>query len=101
MELYRSELSPHFVDTFIHKMEFTEAEFSYMISFFKRRYVPRKFFYLKAGQVSMEKAYINKGSARTFSLDEKGREHIFNFSFEDFTLENYQHHPAIKAPVAV
>jgi thymidylate synthase len=26
---------------------------------------------------------------------------IFRFSFEDFTLENYQHHPAIKAPVAV
>jgi thymidylate synthase len=26
---------------------------------------------------------------------------IFNFTFEDFTLENYQSHPAIKAPVAV
>ncbi len=26
---------------------------------------------------------------------------IFGFSFEDFSLENYQHHPAIKAPVAV
>lgn len=26
---------------------------------------------------------------------------IFNFVFEDFTLENYQSHPAIKAPVAV
>src|SRR3954447_8681757 len=26
---------------------------------------------------------------------------IFNFNFEDFTLENYQSHPSIKAPVAV
>jgi thymidylate synthase len=26
---------------------------------------------------------------------------IFSFSFDDFTLENYQSHPAIKAPVAV
>lgn len=26
---------------------------------------------------------------------------IFEFHFEDFTLENYQSHPAIKAPVAV
>ncbi|MDR3711497.1 MAG: thymidylate synthase [Puia sp.] len=26
---------------------------------------------------------------------------IFGFRFEDFTLENYQHHPAIKASVAV
>lgn len=26
---------------------------------------------------------------------------LFQFTFEDFTLENYQSHPAIKAPVAV
>jgi thymidylate synthase len=26
---------------------------------------------------------------------------IFDFRYEDFILENYQSHPAIKAPVAV
>jgi thymidylate synthase len=26
---------------------------------------------------------------------------LFDFKFEDFTLENYQHHSAIKAPVAI
>jgi thymidylate synthase len=30
-----------------------------------------------------------------------GIKDIFGFTFEDFTLENYQYHPHIKAPVAV
>jgi thymidylate synthase len=30
-----------------------------------------------------------------------GVNNIFEFQFEDFTLENYQPHPPIKAPVAV
>jgi thymidylate synthase len=29
------------------------------------------------------------------------REHVFDYEFEDFTLENYQHHPAIRGAVAV
>ena len=30
-----------------------------------------------------------------------GVKDLFDFKFEDFTLENYQHHSAIKAPVAI
>jgi len=26
---------------------------------------------------------------------------LFDYAFEDFEIQNYQHHPAIKAPVAV
>ena len=26
---------------------------------------------------------------------------IFDYTFDDFELVNYQHHPAIKAPIAV
>ena len=29
------------------------------------------------------------------------KKNIFDFEWEDFTLENYQSHPGIKAPIAV
>lgn len=92
MQIYRSEVSQQFVDLFIKKMEFTEEEFALLLSHFRREYIPRKFFYLKAGQVSRQRAYINKGSTRTFTVDEKGGEHILFFAFEDWwvgDLESY------------
>ena len=84
MQLYRSELSPLFVETFTQKVGLTEPEFELLISHFKREYVPRKYFLLKAGQVCTHHSYLNKGSARTFTMDEKGGEHILYFSFEDW-----------------
>lgn len=35
------------------------------------------------------------------TLTLRPRDSLFDYEFEDFTIENYQHHPAIKAPVAV
>ncbi|MBK5270957.1 MAG: Crp/Fnr family transcriptional regulator [Bacteroidia bacterium] len=84
MQLYRSELSDHFVDLFTQKVGLTEEEFELLIAHFIREYVPRKYFYLKAGHVCKYHAYLNKGSARTFSTDEKGGEHILFFAFEDW-----------------
>lgn len=92
MEIYRSELSRQFVDLFLKQMEFTEEEFAMILTHFKREYVPRKYFYLKAGQISRQRAYINKGSTRTFTIDETGGEHILFFAFEDWwvgDLESY------------
>jgi CRP-like cAMP-binding protein len=86
MQLYPSEVSPKFIDLFMNKMKMTEEEFSLVLSCFRREYIPRKFFFLKAGQVAKYKAYINKGSARNFTTDEKGGEHILYFSFEDWWI---------------
>ncbi len=64
----------------------TEEEFLTVLSCFRREYIPRKFFFLREGQVAKYKAYINKGSVRSFTSDEKGGEHILYFSFEDWWI---------------
>ncbi|HVS91550.1 MAG TPA: Crp/Fnr family transcriptional regulator [Mucilaginibacter sp.] len=86
MQLYRSEPSQQFIDIFTKQAGLSEEEFNLLLSHFKREYIPRKYFYLKAGQVCNQKAYINKGSARIYTLDENGSEHIIFFAFEDWWL---------------
>lgn len=86
MQLYRSEPSQQFIDMFTRQVGLSEEEFDLLLSHFKREYIPRKYFYLKAGQVCNQKAYVNKGSARIYTLDEGGNEHIIFFAFEDWWL---------------
>jgi CRP-like cAMP-binding protein len=71
-------------------LKFTDEEFELLISHFKLEFIPQKYFYLKAGQTSKQKAYINKGSTRTFTIDAKGHEHILFFSFEDWWIADFE-----------
>jgi CRP-like cAMP-binding protein len=86
MKIYRSELSQPFVDMFLKTVPLSEDEFEHMLSYYWREYIPRKFFYLKAGQVCKQIAYLNKGSIRNFTMDNKGGEHILHFAFEDWMI---------------
>src|SRR6185369_786234 len=90
MEINRSELSPIFISHFRDTLKFTDAEFELMLSFFKLEFIPQKCFFLKAGNISKQKAYINKGCTRTFTVDEKEREHIMFFSFEDWWIADFE-----------
>ena len=90
MEINRSELSPNFIALFKGTMKFTDEEFELAISHFKLEFIPQKMFYLKASQISKQKAYINKGSTRSFTVDAKGHEHILFFSFEDWWIADIE-----------
>ena len=86
MQLYRSELSEKFVNLFTKTIGLTEEQFANVIIHFNREYLPRKYFYLKAGETCKWVTYINKGSTRTFITDDKGGEHILFFAFEDWFI---------------
>ncbi len=90
MEINRSDLSQKFIDLFARTLKFTEEEFELLLSHFRLELIPRNFFYLKAGNTSKQKAYINKGSTRTFTVDAKAREHILFFSFEDWWIADFE-----------
>jgi CRP-like cAMP-binding protein len=86
MEVFRSEVSAGFVDTFKGLLELTEEELVHFLTFFRREFLPRKYHYVKEGQVTRQKAYLNSGCSRTYTIDEKGKEHILFFAFEDWWL---------------
>jgi CRP-like cAMP-binding protein len=86
MQVYPSEFSPHFNEIFSNIVGITSDEFDHLISHFKREYIPQKYFFFKAGDICKRIAYINKGTTRTYTIDEKGREHILYFSFEDWLI---------------
>ncbi len=86
MFIEHSEFSEHFVDIFKNKIGLTDEEFSHLIIHFHKEYIPQKFYFFKAGDICRRIAYINKGTTRTFTIDEKGREHILYFSFEDWLI---------------
>ncbi len=90
MEINRSDLSQTFIDLFTEVLKFTPGEFDLLLSYMKLEFVPKKNFYLKAGNTSKQKAYINKGCTRTFTVDIKGREHILFFSFEDWWIADFE-----------
>jgi CRP-like cAMP-binding protein len=86
MQIFPSEFSEHFIDIFTNFVGLNEQEFEHLSSHFRRENIPQKYYFFKAGDVCRKIAYINKGTTRTFTIDEKGREHILYFSFEDWLI---------------
>ena len=78
-----------FVELFRQTFAFTEEEFAIFLSYFTVKTINKKDYYLKAGECCHSKAYLNKGCARNFVLDEQGHERILFFAFEDWWLGDF------------
>ena len=90
MDIERSNLHPKFIELFTGTFGFTEEEFTSFISGFRVQEVCKKEFYLRAGEISNAKAYINRGCARNYVVDEKGHERIVSFALEDWWLADFE-----------
>ena len=69
---------------------FTEEEFALMESLFIPKRLHKRDFLLREGEVSKYGAFVVKGCLRSYSVDNKGREHILQFSPEEWWTGNME-----------
>jgi len=58
--------------------------------YFKPRKLRKRQYFLQEGDVCKHIGFIVKGSARTFTVDEKGREHILKLAIESWWLADFE-----------
>lgn len=62
----------------------TDDEFVFFTSLLKHRKLKKKQYFLQAGDICRYEGFVIKGCLRTFSIDEKGQEHVLQFAIEDW-----------------
>ena len=68
----------------------TDKERDLILDTFIRKRMRKREYFLQEGDVCKRLAFIVKGSARMFSVDEKGHEHIIHFALESGWLNDQE-----------
>ena len=68
------------------KITVTEEEFNYCKSLFMPRKLRRRQYLLQEGDVCKYQAFVSKGIMRSYTVDEKGTEHILQFASEGWWM---------------
>lgn len=66
------------------RVPITDEEWNGLLAVMHPRQVKKKEFLLRSGDVCEFNSFILKGCLRTFFVDEKGHDHIFQIGFEDW-----------------
>ena len=68
----------------------TDTEREAVMAAFERKTMRRKQYLLREGEVCKQTAFIVKGSARMFTVDEKGHEHVIRFALESWWISDHE-----------
>ena len=68
----------------------SEDEKQLLMTHFKSKKLRKRQYFLQDGNVCKYIAFIVKGSARTFTVDEKGHENILKLSIENWWLTDFE-----------
>jgi len=71
---------------FSEKISITDEEFDFCKSLFISRRLRKKHFLLQEGNVCKYTAFVEKGLLRSYTVDDKGAEHILQFAFEGWWM---------------
>lgn len=68
------------------KIELTDDEFNYCKTLFIPKKLRKRQYLLQEGDVCKYQAFVEKGILRSYTIDEKGNEHILQFASEGWWL---------------
>ena len=68
------------------KVQLTEEEETLCRSFFIPKKLRKKQYLLQEGDIAKYGAFVEKGILRSYTIDEKGNEHIMQFAFEGWWI---------------
>lgn len=78
----------NFYKYYTEKAELSEEVFEQLVSYFSFREVAHNHYLLRSGELSRYAFFVESGLLLSFSLDEKGGEHILQFSPENWIISD-------------
>ena len=70
------------------KVSFTDHELATIKTYLLPKKLRKKQYLLQEGDVCKFIAFVEKGTLRSYTIDEKGNEHIVQFAFEGWTISD-------------
>ena len=77
-----------FFRTLSEKFHFSEADIEILKNELKPKKIRKKQYLLQEGDVCKFMAFVERGALRSYTVDEKGSEHIIQFALEGWTISD-------------